>query len=178
MQARYRVLRVYHSRGALNLVSHQSLMSGIVVTYGPMLDKEGVAIILCESGMAPRYQELLAGLTVLESTLHKQLVEHIASEVNLGTITGTATARTWLRNSFFFQRIQRNPSHYASIGLDQNPQSWQERTDNLVTEAVTALEKGNIISAQRSEDGHDTITITELGEIMSKVSIGSILETM
>ena len=79
--------------------------------------------------MTGHYQRLLAGLTVLESNLHKHLIEHIVSEVNLGTITNTATATTWLRNSFFFQRIQRNPGHYASVINANAVQSWQERID-------------------------------------------------
>lgn len=128
-----------------------------------------MAIILCESTMIARYQQLLAGLTILESTLHKQLVEHITSEVNLGTITGMTSAKAWLRNSFFFQCIQRNPSHYESVVADQKEQTWQDRTDSIVTDAITVLEKASMISVERLKQKSDIIAITELGEIMSKV---------
>jgi len=141
-------------------------------------DKEGVAIILCESSATGRYQQLLAGLSVLESNLHKHLIEHIVSEVNLGTITNSAAATTWLRNSFFFQRIQRNPSHYASVIDADAVQSWQERVEELVSGAIAALKSAEIITVEKEENNApDEIKVTELGEIMSRVSNGPLSPT-
>jgi ATP-dependent DNA helicase HFM1/MER3 len=122
--------------------------------------------------MIGRYQQLLAGLTVLESNLHKHLIEHVVSEVNLGTITNTATATTWVRNSFFFQRIQKNPGHYASVVAADTVQSWQERIGELVSGAIAALKSAEIITVSGDDDTvKDAINITELGEIMSRVCI-------
>lgn len=119
--------------------------------------------------MQGRYEQLLSGLTVLESNLHKNLIEHIASEINLGTVTNLATAKTWLHNSFFFQRIQRNPSHYASVLDTKKDQSWQERADDLVSEAVATLSEAGMISIAGNNPLVGLISIADLGEIMSRV---------
>lgn len=131
-----------------------------------------MAIILCDATVRDKYEQLLSGMTVLESNLHKNLVEHIASEVSLGTITDLATARTWLRNSFFFQRIQQNPSHYSSIlDADENT-TWQERADQLVSDAITALHGARMISMETDGDSStNKISIADLGDIMSRVSV-------
>ncbi|KAF8315130.1 P-loop containing nucleoside triphosphate hydrolase protein, partial [Clavulina sp. PMI_390] len=135
----------------------------------PQFDNEGVAVILCESSMVSHYKDLLSGRTVLESNLHKHLIEHVASEVNLGTITSTETAKQWLRNSFFFQRIQKNPSHYASVVAKQQPQTWQERLDDIVIDAVATLKDGGMIDVVPRKNGSDVIAITDVGDVMVKL---------
>lgn len=135
------------------------------------IDKEGVAIILCDATMQLKYEQLLSGMTVLESNLHKNLVEHIASEVSLGTITDMVTAKTWLRNSFFFQRIQKNPSHYASIVDTDQGATWQGRADQLVSEAIKALCGAGMLAMETEGDSTTSkICIADLGDIMSRVS--------
>ncbi|KAF7363796.1 ATP-dependent DNA helicase MER3 [Mycena sanguinolenta] len=75
----------------------------------PQFDKDGIAIILCESDLEKKYRELVQGKTIVESSLHKNLSEHLNSEIGLGTITNIRSAKEWLRSSFLFQRIQKNP---------------------------------------------------------------------
>ncbi|KAK7694049.1 hypothetical protein QCA50_003625 [Cerrena zonata] len=110
----------------------------------PQFDTEGVAIILCEAALEAKYKALAQGQTTLESCLHKNLSEHINSEIGLGTITDIESAKEWLHNSFLFQRIQRNPRHYA-IGKQQN-QTWQEKIDDMVTESVKKLQEHEMVA--------------------------------
>lgn len=123
-----------------------------------------MAIILCETELEGKYKALVQGRTLLESCLHLNLSEHINSEVGLGTITNMDTAKEWLRNSFMFQRIQRNPKHYA-INKEGN-QSWQERIDELVLSSVKTLEDSELLD---SDDSSGALSSTEYGDIMSKV---------
>ncbi|OCH92100.1 P-loop containing nucleoside triphosphate hydrolase protein, partial [Obba rivulosa] len=129
----------------------------------PQFDKEGVAIILCESELEAKYKALVKGQTVLESCLHLNLPEHVNSEVGLGTITDVETAKEWLRNSFLFQRIQKNPRHYA-IGKDSN-QTWQERIDQMVTQSIGTLRDSQLL--EYSDEASGQLASTEFGEIMS-----------
>lgn len=121
---------------------------------------------MCEPELETKYQSLAHGTTVLESSLHTNLTEHINSEVGLGTITNVNSAKEWLRNSFLYQRIQQNPKHY-SIGKDGN-QTWQERIDEMVSESIGRLKENQLVES--SDSDHNSLVSTEFGDIMSKVT--------
>ncbi|KAA1469394.1 P-loop containing nucleoside triphosphate hydrolase protein [Dentipellis sp. KUC8613] len=131
----------------------------------PQFDKEGVAIIMCESELENKYKQLSEGRTLLESSLHRNLPEHLNSEVGLGTITDMESAKEWLHNSFLFRRIQKNPAHYA-IGK-QNDQTWQQRVDDMVLQSIEGLRSAGLLA--EAEEGSEALSSTEYGDIMSKV---------
>ncbi|PBK78606.1 P-loop containing nucleoside triphosphate hydrolase protein [Armillaria solidipes] len=134
----------------------------------PQFDSEGTAIILCETELESKYRELVQGKAILESSLHVNLSEHLNSEIGLGTVTSISSAADWLRNSFLFQRIRKNPRHYA-LGKGED-QTWEERVDDLVMQSITKLKESELITC--SEDGGDgQLSSTEYGDIMSKFYI-------
>ncbi|RKO84725.1 Sec63 Brl domain-containing protein, partial [Blyttiomyces helicus] len=53
-----------------------------------------------------------SGTEIIESGLHENLIEHLNAESVLGTITSVDNAIEWLKRSFLYVRIQKNPSHY------------------------------------------------------------------
>lgn len=127
-------------------------------------DKDGIAIILTDQADVRKYENLIGGQVNLESNLHHNLPEHINSEVGLGTITDAQTARSWLQNSFFYQRIQKNPAHYR---LDKaSSQSWTARVEELVTQSIQDLQDASLVA---KEEDSDKLVSTEFGDIMSKV---------
>lgn len=130
-----------------------------------MTDKEGIAIILCEPELERKYNALANGTTKLESSLHLHLDEHINSEIGLGTITNVDSAKDWLRNSFLWRRLQKNPKHYA-IGKDDN-ETWQSKIDDLVMQSVKKLKDTELVEYESEGDGE--LCSTEYGDIMSKV---------
>ncbi|KAK7038046.1 ATP-dependent DNA helicase MER3 [Favolaschia claudopus] len=132
----------------------------------PQFDKDGTAIILCETELEQKYRELSQGETIVESSLHTNLSEHLNSEIGLGTITTVTSAKEWLRSSFLFQRIQKNPSHY-SVGKDET-QSWEERVDDMVMQSVGKLRQTKLIEEAQAGDKSGVLASTEFGDIMSK----------
>lgn len=121
---------------------------------------------MCETELESKYRNLASGKTVLESSLHLNLSEHLNSEIGLGTITDINSAKHWLKDSFLYRRIQKNPAHYALN--KETSQSWAERVDDLVMHTIAHLRKNELVSA--SEDKDDTsVSSTEYGDIMSKV---------
>lgn len=88
------------------------------------------------------------------------------SEIGLGTITDIESAKLWLRSSFFFQRLQRNPKHYA-IGKDEQ-QTWQERLDQIILDSVTELKANQLVETPEGGEEH-LLRSTEYGDVMSKV---------
>ncbi|KIO34323.1 hypothetical protein M407DRAFT_218466 [Tulasnella calospora MUT 4182] len=136
----------------------RALLSHRVQQGRPQFDKE------------QHYRALTSGTTTIESCLHLNLTEHLNSEVGLGTITSLETAKSWLHNSFLFQRLKRNPSHYA-LGKDQN-QTWEQRLDDLVSESVQSLCDADLVTTTRSRTGQiSALAATELGEIMSRMRL-------
>jgi ATP-dependent DNA helicase HFM1/MER3 len=125
-------------------------------------DKEGVAIIMCESGLEKKYRALGQGQTILESSLHTNLAEHLNSEIGLGTITSIATAKEWLRNSFMFRRMAQNPQRYMT-----KEQNWQDGLNSMIMQCVSDLRSAKLLNYV--EGGTVELRSTEFGDIMSKV---------
>lgn len=145
------------------------LVDKCIVSDAYITDKEGTAIIMCEPELEQKYKALVSGTTQLESSLHLNLDEHLNSEIGLGTITDVESAKEWLRNSFLWQRLQKNPRHYA-IGKDEN-QTWQEKVDDLVMQSITRLKETELVDHENESNG--SLCSTEYGDIMSKVIIYS-----
>ncbi|THH19463.1 hypothetical protein EW146_g1691 [Bondarzewia mesenterica] len=152
---------------AMEEYSDLDIMQMIGRAGRPQFDKEGIAIIMCESELENKYKNLAQGKTILESSLHLNLVEHINSEVGLGTITNVETAKEWLRNSFLFQRVKKNPGRYA-VGK-QDLQTWQERISDMVTESIKTLKESDLLDYV--EEGSSDLCSTAYGDIMSKYYI-------
>ena len=116
----------------------------------------------------------MSGNSLLESHLHRSLIEHVTSEVALGTIVDAESAKKWLLNSFLYQRMQRNPAHYSGLNDKLAGATWQDRLNNIVEETLSALEGAGLISrgdAGAQLNDKSPVRITENGEIMTKVGI-------
>ncbi|KAL5529500.1 hypothetical protein ACEPAG_5485 [Sanghuangporus baumii] len=133
----------------------------------PQFDKEGIAIILCEQELEHKYRNLAQGSTILESSLHENLLEHINSEIGIGAISDLQSAKDWLRNSFLRQRIQKNPGHYH-IGKTAG-QTWEEKMDDMVLQAVEKLKTNELIYS--GDKDKMELHVTKYGDIMSKYYI-------
>ena len=87
----------------------------------PQFDTSGVAVIMTSTSTAPIYRSLAAGSEPVESSLRSSLIEHLAAEVCLGTVTSLSTARLWIRSTFLASRMMANPRHYnLPVGADQS----------------------------------------------------------
>ncbi|KAH9483965.1 ATP-dependent DNA helicase MER3 [Psilocybe cubensis] len=133
-------------------------------------DNDGIALILCESELEQKYNALVQGKTVLESSLHVNLAEHINSEIGLGTITDIESAKIWLRGSFLYQRMHKNPKFYQ-VGSDGQIKPQQQGVEEIIMESVDLLRQTKLIT--HIEYGADAgkLVSTQYGEIMSKYYI-------
>ncbi|CDO73576.1 hypothetical protein BN946_scf185014.g46 [Trametes cinnabarina] len=152
--------------GASQEYSDLDVMQMIGRAGRPQFDKEGVAIIMCEQDLEVKYKALAQGQTILESSLHLHLPEHLNSEIALGTIKDMVSAKEWLHNSFLFRRIQKNPLHY-DIRKEGN-KSWEQRMDDLVADSVKTLKDTDLVTHEGEDD---RLSSTEYGDIMSKFYI-------
>lgn len=51
----------------------------------------------------------------MESHLDKNLIEHINTEIFMGTIYDVHTAMDWIRSTFLYVRACKSPQNYAII---------------------------------------------------------------
>jgi len=154
----------YNFRVVPSLVS--SLFSFSFFLLIQNIDKDGVAIIMCEPQLVSKYQALTQGKTILESSLHHNMLEHLNSEIALGTITSVQAAKDWIRSSFLYQRLQQNPNHYAI--KQEGGKGWKEKIDEIILHNIGQLESSNLVLCNVT-GSEDTIESTEFGDIMSKV---------
>ncbi|KAI9364131.1 P-loop containing nucleoside triphosphate hydrolase protein [Pilaira anomala] len=101
-----------YQEGGLKEYSDIDLLQMIGRAGRPGLDTSGSVVILTTSNMEGRYNALISGTTNIESQLHENLIEHLTSEICLGTIKDIHTALTWLRSTFLYVRLSQNPIHY------------------------------------------------------------------
>lgn len=62
----------------------------------------------------PRYLNLVKGTEEVESCLMEGFAEHLNAEIVLDTIKDVSMAISWLKTTFMWQRIRRNPAHYKA----------------------------------------------------------------
>ena len=134
-----------------------------------LLDKDGIAVIMCEAQLESKYRALVQGRTILESSLHLNLAEHLNAEIGLGTITDISLAKEWLHNSFLFQRMKRNPKHYAMATADDHTTTTVG--DELVLRSIEQLEQTQLVQRVNDSKISGGLCSTQFGEIMSKVSV-------
>ncbi|KAK8131776.1 hypothetical protein PG984_008214 [Apiospora sp. TS-2023a] len=99
----------------------------------PQFDRSATAIILTRREKVQRYERMVSGMEKLESKLHLNLIEHLNSEVGLGTIQTLDTAKKWIDGTFLNVRMRQNPDKYTLKGsdaradADESLQQWCER---------------------------------------------------
>ena len=72
----------------------------------------GVAIILTSNAKAGIYEKLVSGVSTIESTIHLQFLEHICSEIEIGSIEDIDSCVEWIRSTFYYVRAKKNPQYY------------------------------------------------------------------
>lgn len=134
----------------------------------PQFDRSATAIIMTKQCNAERYDKMMSGQEVLESKLHLNLIEHLNSEIGLGTIHNLETAKKWITGTFLYVRIQRSPNHYhtetasADTNYHMNPDDW---VSNWCARDIEMLQSYNLVT------GDSTFKCTEYGMAMSRYMI-------
>jgi ATP-dependent DNA helicase HFM1/MER3 len=59
------------------------------------------------------YDDVSLSADIIESTLPKALCEHICSEITQTVINKIEEAIVWLKSTFFYVRVKKNPAYYG-----------------------------------------------------------------
>nr|DBA11289.1 TPA_inf: MER3 [Testicularia cyperi] len=140
----------------------------------PQFDRRGVAVVMCEDTVQQRYRDLVGGTRDMESGLAASLVEHVNAEIGLRGRSTSAEMERWIRESFLWTRIQRNPTHYLSrdegIGLDSN----EAILEHLCSGTIRVLRDTGLIEGKTSKVDPcgaaqgEFLLPTAYGDIMSR----------
>ena len=131
----------------------------------PQFDTMGVCVVMTRPEVAHRYEGLLAGSESIESHMHKQdqLVRHLNAEIAAGYVTDVATAVTWLRSTFYYTRLKRNPEQYQQPG-GLTESELEERLTSICMRDLRKLSTAAMITL-----GDDsTLRPQLLGSLMAK----------
>jgi len=127
---------------------------------------------------------LLSDTQQIESSLHTSLKEHLNVEIVLNTITNISEAITWLKSTFLYARILKNPKYY---GININPPSngelnsnFESRIDQYLNELskknLRALMDVNLIEECDLENSRSQLKATLNGHLMARYCLA--FETM
>ncbi|KAI1387190.1 P-loop containing nucleoside triphosphate hydrolase protein [Hypoxylon trugodes] len=135
----------------------------------PQFDDSAVAIIMTKTANVDRYKKMMSGEETLESTLHRNLVEHLNSEISLGTIQDVQTAKKWIGGTFLSVRVRQSPSLYH-LQDARNAEDADKRMEEWCERDVKLLQECGLITKQAP------FKCTEYGHAMSRYMIN--IETM
>ncbi len=124
---------------------------------------------------------MLEGTQLIESQLHLGLIEHLNSEICLGTITNLQTAISWLKSTFLFVRVQKNPEYYgfspelkyrvANKQVNDNPSLIDEYLAELLVKSLTDLNEVTLVNDSDFRNPYAKIRPTINGQLMMRYYI-------
>ncbi|KAF8467614.1 Sec63 Brl domain-containing protein [Kalaharituber pfeilii] len=110
----------------------------------PQFDTSGIAVIMTKNEMKNKYERLISGSEIVESCLHENLVEHLNAEIWMGTISEVSAAKLWLKSTFLWVRMKRNPTHYKiegqTIVLD-----IEQKLDEICEKDIRSLQEYDLV---------------------------------
>ncbi|KAK8121524.1 hypothetical protein PG999_005644 [Apiospora kogelbergensis] len=155
---------VAYNDGILQELSDLDVLQMLGRAGRPQFDRTATAIVLTRRDKVERYERMVSGMETLESKLHLNLIEHLNSEVGLGTIQTLDTAKKWIDGTFLHVRMRQNPDKYivegdeTGVNADESLQQWCER-DIRILQQYDLITKG------------DSFMCTEYGKAMSKYMV-------
>ncbi|XP_059678055.1 probable ATP-dependent DNA helicase HFM1 [Gavia stellata] len=111
---------MHYVGGVFQEYSETDILQMIGRAGRPQFDTTATAVIMTRWSTREKYVKMLNGADIIESSLHRHLVEHLNAEIVLHTVTDVTVALEWIRSTFLYIRALKNPTHYGiSSGLDK-----------------------------------------------------------
>ncbi|CAG2100960.1 unnamed protein product [Medioppia subpectinata] len=139
----------------------------------PQFDTNAFAIIMTKDETKAKYERLLNGTQIIESNLHKNLVEHLNAEIALRTVTSIDIAVNWIRSTFLYIRVMQNPQYYGSTVQMSNIEQCLQMVQSWCHTELVGLKEADMIS---TDPEFSQISSTPMGRLMARHSIS--LQTM
>jgi ATP-dependent DNA helicase HFM1/MER3 len=156
---------VTYQNDSIHELSDLEVMQMLGRAGRPQFDDSANALILTSSDQKERYDRMVSGEEILESTLHLNLIEHLNSEVGLRTITDMGSAKKWLGGTFLSVRLGRNPNYYRLAEGTSTINDTESMLEEICERGITSLQEYNIITREQ------VFKQTEYGGAMSRYMV-------
>ncbi|CAI9118155.1 OLC1v1019682C1 [Oldenlandia corymbosa var. corymbosa] len=166
-------------KGAWTELSALDVMQMLGRAGRPQFDTYGEGIIITMHSELQYYMCLMNQQLPIESQFVSKLADQLNAEIVLGTVQNAKEACVWLRYTYLFVRMVRNPTLYG-LPADALPAatSGESKEDlvrkiseavnlysaDLIHSAATILDKNNLVKYDR-KSGY--FQVTDLGRIAS-----------
>ncbi|XP_024179709.1 DExH-box ATP-dependent RNA helicase DExH17 isoform X2 [Rosa chinensis] len=130
----------------------------------PPFDDTGMVIIMTRRDTVHLYENLLNGCEMVESQLLSCLTEHLTAEIVQLTVSDITRAIEWMKCSFLYVRMKKNPGHYAVRKVISNDRIEKHMLEVCV-QKVNELSQHQMIWTD--EDGF-LLKPLEPGRLMTK----------
>eukprot|EP00554_Chaetoceros_debilis_P010508 CAMPEP_0194110528 /NCGR_PEP_ID=MMETSP0150-20130528/9767_1 /TAXON_ID=122233 /ORGANISM="Chaetoceros debilis, Strain MM31A-1" /LENGTH=1867 /DNA_ID=CAMNT_0038799741 /DNA_START=175 /DNA_END=5775 /DNA_ORIENTATION=- len=129
----------------------------------PGFDTSGTAVIMTDRKSKRNYERMSDGLDIVESQLLKNLIETLNTEISQCVIKNVQEAIDWLKGTFFFLRVRKNPRHYGLFG-----KSEQELETYLLQQCTDSLQNLHINKLIELGDQGKSIVPRKASHVMSR----------
>lgn len=85
----------------------------------PQYDDRGYGWIIVPYTKADMFRQILKEGKEIESVLHESISEHINAEIAMGAINNINEAREWVKTTFLYRCIRKNPVKYNNLDLNE-----------------------------------------------------------
>ncbi|XP_071790611.1 uncharacterized protein [Asterias amurensis] len=133
----------------------------------PQFDTSATAVIMTKHESKKKYLSLLNGADDIESSLHNHLIEHLNAEIVLHTINDISIALEWLKSTFLYIRIMKNPSHYK-IPANLTKEQMETKLQDICIRDLNLLSNFGLVTMDA-----ETMDLkpTETGQLMARYCI-------
>ncbi|KAG7033104.1 DExH-box ATP-dependent RNA helicase DExH17, partial [Cucurbita argyrosperma subsp. argyrosperma] len=130
----------------------------------PPFDDTGIVIIMTRRDTVHLYENLLNGCETVESQLLSCVTEHLTAEIVQMTISDIVKAIEWMKCSYLYVRMKKNPQKYA-IRNGISYHNTEKHMEDICIEKVNELSRHQMI--WMDEDGF-LLKPLDPGRLMTK----------
>jgi len=144
----------------------------------PQFDTSGDATLITRYDKVNYYLGLLTSTSHIESQFVTNLKESLNAEISLGTVSSIHEAKEWLKYTFFYIRLLKNPGAYKrDLGKSKDPNTRRADIEDFLQETlVNAINQLHNLRLIRYDQKTMFLNATDLGRIASNYYIRT--ETM
>eukprot|EP00256_Glycine_max_P067259 XP_025981854.1 DExH-box ATP-dependent RNA helicase DExH17 [Glycine max] len=130
----------------------------------PPFDDTGMVIIMTRRETVHLYENLLNGCEVVESQLLSCVTEHLLAEIVQLTVSDITKAIEWLKRSYLYVRMKKNPMNYA-IKKGISGDRLEKHVQDICVRKVNELSQNDMVWVD--EDGF-LLRPLDPGRLMTK----------
>ncbi|CAN0924504.1 DExH-box ATP-dependent RNA helicase DExH17 [Linum grandiflorum] len=130
----------------------------------PPFDDTGMVVIMTKRETVHLYENLLSGCEMVESQLLSCVTEHLTAEIVQLTVSDIARAIEWLKCSYLYVRMKKNPENYP-VSKGMTRESIENHIKDICIRKVQELSRYQMIL---TDDDGFLLKPLEPGRLMTK----------